>query len=454
MSSSTWIERKRQSDEPYVGADFNSGAPDAQYQRDRARIIHSAAFRRLQSKTQVLKPGESDFYRTRLTHSLEVAQLGSGICAQLAATQPAEYRACIPSPMLIEAICLAHDLGHPPFGHGGEGALNTFMKDHGGFEGNGQTLRIATRLGEYSEAHGLDLTRRTLLGLLKYPAPHHRVAHYPQPDAGWQAPAPGSGIPRQACKPPKCIHDDEADVLAWILAPFSSGDRQRFTAIDAPATPGRHARTRHKAFDTSIMELADDIAYGVHDLEDAIALRLVTAAQWQANVVARADALRWDTPEQAQQFGELLTFASAQLFGDGEKPRKHAISRIVGFLVRHIRIEPQHRFEAPLLDLQAVMAPGVQGFLALLKDFVMQYVILRQQVQELEYKGQHMLMRLFEVLLENPRRLLPLDCQQLLEQGAALERTVCDHLASMTDREATLGYGRLFMPGIGAFPAH
>ena len=127
-------------------------APDSQYQRDRARIIHGASFRSLQSKTQVLGLGESDFYRTRLTHSLEVAQIGSGICEWLrerSTLAPAE-RALVPSFSLIEAICLAHDIGHAPFGHGGEVAMNAMMREHGGFEANGQTLRIVARLGEYS----------------------------------------------------------------------------------------------------------------------------------------------------------------------------------------------------------------------------------------------------------------------------------------------------------------
>ncbi|HWW05869.1 dGTP triphosphohydrolase [Collimonas sp.] len=175
-----WIARKRSADEAYVGKPFNSSLVDAEYQRDRARIIHSSSFRRLQSKTQVLSLGESDFYRTRLTHSLEVAQIGSSICEQLKELYKAnsEYMGLIPSFSLIEAICLAHDLGHPPFGHGGEIALNSIMKDHGGFEGNGQTLRIVTRLGEYSPVHGIDLSRRTLLGLLKYPTLHKDVAWY------------------------------------------------------------------------------------------------------------------------------------------------------------------------------------------------------------------------------------------------------------------------------------
>ena len=115
------------------------------YQRDRARVLHSAAFRRLQAKTQVHSTGMNDFYRTRLTHSLEVSQIGTGILEQLKRKQP-EYQGLFPPASLIETLCLAHDIGHPPFGHGGEVALNYMLRNHGGFEGNAQTFRIVTQI--------------------------------------------------------------------------------------------------------------------------------------------------------------------------------------------------------------------------------------------------------------------------------------------------------------------
>ncbi|MEE7026582.1 dNTP triphosphohydrolase, partial [Escherichia coli :H15] len=139
-------------------------------QHDLSRLIHSSAFRRLQSKTQVLGLGESDFYRTRLTHSMEVAQIGSGLLAKLKIKYKGkEQEQFLPDNALMQAVCLAHDIGHPPFGHGGEVALNYCMQDYGGFEGNGQTLRILSKLDKYTLEHGLDPTRRLLLGILKYP---------------------------------------------------------------------------------------------------------------------------------------------------------------------------------------------------------------------------------------------------------------------------------------------
>lgn len=140
-------------------------------ERDLARLIHSATFRRLQAKTQVLGIGEGDFHRTRLTHSMEVAQIGKGITKNLL-SRCAEQQAtdCVlPDSDLMFCVGLAHDLGHPPFGHGGEVALNFCMREHGGFEGNGQTLRILSKIEAHTPNYGLDLSRRVLLGVLKYP---------------------------------------------------------------------------------------------------------------------------------------------------------------------------------------------------------------------------------------------------------------------------------------------
>lgn len=185
-----WVRRKRQDDECYPSKRFNSDNSDSQYQRDRARIIHSAAFRRLQAKTQILGIGESDFYRTRLTHSLEVAQIGSGISEFLHEKYDSNeaIKKWLPSLSLIETIGLSHDLGHPPFGHGGEVALNYAMINEGGFEGNGQTLRIITKLGEYSPNNGMDFTRRSILGIIKYPSPYSKTHNYKKAISSIQAP--------------------------------------------------------------------------------------------------------------------------------------------------------------------------------------------------------------------------------------------------------------------------
>ena len=252
---------------------------------DYGRVIHSASFRRLQGKTQILNLGDSDFYRTRLTHSLEVAQIAGGLVSQLARSFPDHPAAAtLPDRSLIHAIACSHDLGHPPFGHGGEVALNYCMRHVGGFEGNGQTLRLLARLENFSADAGANLSRRSMLGVLKYPAPMSALLNpeiRPKLQDGLSV---LKTIDLQASTPPKGYLDCEVDVVGWILGPLTESDGAEFRRIEE--RKDKHARTLHKSLDCSIMDLADDIAYGVHDLEDAIALRLVTPAQFRERVPA------------------------------------------------------------------------------------------------------------------------------------------------------------------------
>lgn len=420
---------------------FNSTREDSEYQRDRARVIHSASFRALQSKTQVLGLGESDFYRTRLTHSLEVAQIGSGICEWLRdRLEDASTIAWIPSFSLIEAIGLAHDLGHSPYGHGGEVALNFMMRDHGGFEGNAQTLRILSKLGEFSKDSGLDLTRRTMLGTIKYPAFYSETANYRQ---SW---SPGQSTHNiSAWSPPKCIYDSDAHVLDWILAPFEPDDIAYLRQLDVRASG--HNRPIHKTFDTSIMELADDIAYGVHDLEDACALKLVSRSLWEEEVAAFIGEF------EDNAIKDELAFYGEALFSGVPSDRKHAISKLVGYLIKHITVEEQTDANHPLLSLQATMAPDAMAVLKKLKTFVMEQVILSPELQTLQFRGQQVIMFLFEVLAENPRSLLPTTVLTQYENGATDSekmRVIADYIASMTDVSAGKLHHRLSSPSAGS----
>lgn len=430
-----WQARRRYLD-GYEAKPFNSNTDDSQAQRDRARIIHSSSFRRLQSKTQVLGIGESDFYRTRLTHSLEVAQIGSGICEHLREKYKGreDYLEWIPTLSQIEAICLAHDIGHPPFGHGGEVALNFYMNDQGGFEGNGQTLRIVSRLGEYSPDCGLDLTRRTTLGLLKYPVLHKEVADYSS-ICGCK-----NKINIDGYKPPKCIHDDDSDILDWILDGIPENDKLLFRTpiTDEDGVSG----AQFKGFDTSIMELADDISYGVHDLEDALALQLVTFKQWNDEVITKMGSdniIHGD-----------IDFFNEKLFSESNKDRKHAISKLIGYFIPSIEVYEKTEFETPLLKYQVKMSDEAKSLLKLLKTFVFKNVIKRPEVQTLEYKGQQMVLSLFEVLQENPKRLLPVSTYKKYQHSMNKKRVICDYISGMTDSYATKLYHKLFSPDIGS----
>lgn len=206
---------------------------------DYARVIHSAYFRRLQGKTQILNLGDSDFYRTRLTHSMEVAQIAGGVVLQLAGRFPDHpAAAALPGRSLIQAIACAHDLGHPPFGHGGEVALNYCMRDAGGFEGNGQTLRILSGPVDATPQPGLNLTRRSLLGVLKYPAPYSRLMNPGQRPALHAGGSVLHMLDVGASTPPKCHLDTETGVVGWVLAPLHHNERLRFAEIRE--TSGKH----------------------------------------------------------------------------------------------------------------------------------------------------------------------------------------------------------------------
>jgi dGTPase len=421
---------------------------------DYARVIHSASFRRLQGKTQILNLGDSDFYRTRLTHSLEVAQIAGGIARQFRQDFPDHPAiAHLPDHSLIQAIGATHDLGHPPFGHGGEVALNYCMREAGGFEGNGQTLRILSKLEKFSAHAGANMMRRTLLGVLKYPVPFSRAYNPACAPRLNVRPTAISIIDRHVSKPPKAYLDCEAEVAAWILAPLSSADREGFTALKTET--GRHHKALHKSFDCSIMDVADDIGFGVHDLEDALALRLIGEDAFRALVPEAACAsflVRLKEKYPGESENNVYERLVETLFGeDGE--RKRCIGRMVHHLITHCRIDTLEQFDEPLIRYRAAMQDGPGRFLAALKEAVYQSVIRSAGVQQLEFKGQKMVVSVFEALASEPETLLPPEQRALLggkDGGGEVGRVICDYIAGMTDGALLKAYDRLFSPRMGS----
>jgi dGTPase len=423
---------------------------------DYARVIHSASFRRLQGKTQILNLGDSDFYRTRLTHSLEVAQIAGGIAKQLAESNPDHpATAHLPDRSMIQAIGCAHDLGHPPFGHGGEVALNYCMRDeadtkHGGFEGNGQTLRILSRLENFSEEAGANLSRRTLLGLLKYPVSYSQGRNLALLPKLIDAPSTLRIIDVKVSKPPKCYMDSEDEVVEWILAPLTSTDRDSFQ--EYRAEDGKHSKPKHKSFDCSIMDAADDIAYGVHDLEDAIALKLVTEARFRDYVPESScssflDALKDKYPGESENdvYGRMVE----GLFGD-RSLRKRFISRLVHHFITAIEYDECEQFSEPLIRYRATMKADQRGFLDALQNLITKTVIKSPSVQHLEFKGQGMVVAVFEAMQSDPDRLLPSDAFAQYQKSNGDLRVICDFVAGMTDSYLLKTFERLFSPRLGS----
>lgn len=388
----------------------------SEFEHDRARIIHSAAFRRLQGKTQVFGVYEGDFFRTRLTHSLEVAQIAKGIALTLGA-----------DPDLVEAVCLAHDLGHPPFGHNGERTLHALMRAHGGFEGNAQTLRILTYLEQkHADYAGLNLTYQTLDGVLKYKT---------------------------------CI-----DLTAIVNAP--QGLVKGFYAEDRPFVEAIIRQTgsgQQRSLECQIMDVADDIAYSVHDLEDSLKAGLLSPADLRRLPPARVvHAVNTKLTAWGQSVDEGTVHRELTQIADRlEQLEQHSLRAGRKMLTRDLI----HEFVSPVagqshggheyIDTDFPNRVRIEA----LKAFESYKVINNPRVTTLGHKGKEVLRRLFAVLDQGQESigLFPEDHGEHYENAllngnaTARKRVICDFLAGMTDSYALRFYSRLFIPGEGSF---
>ena len=393
------------------------------FERDRARVLHSSALRRLGAKTQVVAPDTDDFVRTRLTHSLEVAQVGRELGRVLGC-----------DPDVVDAACLSHDLGHPPFGHNGESALNDIAHRIGGFEGNAQTLRLLTRLepkvlDAAGRPAGLNLTRASLDAACKYPwtardAPlvhGHRTSKFG-------------------------AYEDDLEIFEWVRKGAPSG---------------------RSCIEAQVMDLSDDIAYSVHDVEDAIVAGKFQL-RWMANPDHRARVVgytqQWYLPhsDPAEIDAALARLESTPVWvleADGSRKSmaalKNMTSQLIGrFCDSALGLTRAAYGEAPLTRYagEVVVPEETVMEIAVMKGLATTFVMTTDHRQPIYERQREVLHALVTALsASEDRHLEPMfasDWRAAADDAARL-RVVIDQVASLTDASALSWYERL----VGSLPS-
>lgn len=393
--------------ERFVAQPLSSTPGRGEFARDRARILHSSSFRRLSSKTQVLSPSSKAFARTRLTHSLEVAQVGRDLATALGT-----------NPDLVDTACLAHDIGHPPFGHNGESALNLWAADIGGFEGNAQTFRILSRLetkilDNSGISRGLNLTRASLDAATKYP--------WLLADAGKFGSQVKFGV-----------YSDDLEVFEWMRT-------------GAPA--GR------KCVEAQIMDFADDVAYSIHDFEDAIVEGLIDPQilnDESAELQLLEEIGKWASGELSQdelRIGLVNLRANANwLTSFSQTPQdlatlKNLTSDLIGSFVKRTieAVFAGGHSSVTRYQTSLVVPRGVRSEIAVLKGVVASQVMTNDERQPYYESQRQLLMELADTLLStNGKHLDPVSKAAWLAAKDEQEqrRAVVDAVASLTDPAA------------------
>ncbi|WP_419788013.1 dGTP triphosphohydrolase [Pseudodesulfovibrio sp.] len=392
------------------------------FEQDRDRIIYSPAFRRLQSKTQVFLSGEFDFYRTRLTHSIEVSQIGRSIVNHLNRTARELNDNFRIDQDLVESVCLAHDIGHPSFGHAGEHELNGLMLEAGGFEGNAQNLRILVDLfyRHQSEWSGMKPTRAFLDGMLKYKTlfadSKEKKNHF--------------------------IYDFQKEILDFVSPEVSFvsqfGDEKNLN--------------KFKSLECRIMDWADDIAYSIHDLDDGIRAGFITVKSVSNWLDAERETLTTDQLE----FVEGLRDA---VLNDGFSS---FLARRIGEFIHATTFVERENFLSEKTNryrFDISIEPEKRALCDILKEVAFALVFRTPQIQQLEYKGGRILRDLFKLLegeyvevSKFKQQLLPAHYHTRLAEldPNGRRRVLCDYLSGMTDGFVVRTYKRLFDPDFGS----
>ena len=387
------------------------------FARDRARLLHSSALRRLAAKTQVLSPAAGlDFARNRLTHSLEVAQVGRELATSLDL-----------DPDVVDTACLAHDLGHPPFGHNGEKALSVWASDIGGFEGNAQTLRVLTRIepkvfGSDGRSYGLNLTRASLDASCKYPWPDSSAVDDPSGRAKFG------------------FYADDVDAFTWL--------RQ-----GAPA--------RRLCIEAQVMDLSDDIAYSVHDFEDAVVNGYIDVAALGARVNhdALVDSMfswiggEFDHAELIAAFDRLDSLDVWLETWDGSRRDqgrlKNLTSQLIGrFAGAAVQATRAADGQGSLIRFRAsmVVPREISAEIAVLKGIVAAFVMSHNTRQPIYAQQREILVELADALLARGDSALDAGFAADWREAstdAARKRAVVDQVASLTDQSAMAWHERL-----------
>jgi len=394
-----------------------SNVQRGEFARDRARVLHSSALRRLGAKTQVLSPEKGDFARTRLTHSLEVAQVGREMASELGI-----------NPDVVDMACLAHDLGHPPFGHNGETALNEWASEIGGFEGNAQTLRLLTRIepkvfSASGEARGLNLTRASLDATCKYPWTVNEAIR----DSG-----AGKGVKFG-------VYEDDEPVFAWLRD---------------------GAPSRQKCIEAQVMDFADDVAYSVHDFEDAIVsgyinLRELADRGSRESLIDKISL--WNGGEidrsQLSEAFEHLEGNEYWLKSFSETPQdlatlKNLTSSLIGEFVQAstARTLESAGSQATRFQSQLLVPSAIRAQISVLKGLVSAFLMSHDSRRPFYEWQRALLTELADALLD--KNGVELDAYSTgafnAAQGeAAKRRVIVDQVACLTDQSALTLHNRL-----------
>jgi len=392
------------------------------FQIDRDRIIHSHAFRKLQSKTQVFLSGEYDFYRTRLTHSMEVAQIGRSICQYLRSRGGPMRDDFHVDGDLVEAVCLSHDLGHPPFGHSGERTLQEIMVKWGGFEGNAQTLHLLTETMYQNESgvRGMQPTRALLDGVLKY---KKLFCEFPTP--------PNNHF----LYDPQLVYRDYVFAGATIPAALHEGE-----ALNA-----------FKSVECQIMDWADDAGYSLNDIVDGVKAGFLTVER-----IERWAAGEGITAEQQKHLDKLFDAIRSDRL-------ENVFSMKIGAFIRACRLRERRNFMTPQTNryrYELTVAPEAEREALFFKKMANDIIFESPQLQQMEHKARKVLFDLWDSCWRNyvergPRviNVLPPRVGKLIDAETTLPgkaRRICDWLADLTDGMIVRTYRRLFDPEFGS----